>query len=80
MIIVHMFARFKSFLLTLIAAFRRALCCFSRRRKSSNSECEVLTSVNVVQSNNNHGSRQRDEVRLSFDRNVWLQFISMHHL
>lgn len=54
-----MLARFKSLLLTLITLFRRALCCFSRRRKASFSDCEILTSVNV-QSNN---SRHRNEVK-----------------
>lgn len=62
MIIVHMLARFKSFLLSIITLFRRALCCFSRRRKSSHSECEILTSVNVVHSNNQHANRSQEEV------------------
>lgn len=60
MIIVHMLARFKSFLLSLIALFRRALCCFTRRRKPSYAECEILTSINVVETNQN--TRSRDEV------------------
>lgn len=60
MIIVHMLARLKSFLLSIITLFRRTLCCFSRRRKSSYSECEILTSVNVVQTNQN--ARSREEV------------------
>lgn len=62
MIIVHMLARFKSFLLSIITLFRRALCCFSRRRKSSHSECEILTSVNVVHGNNQHVNRSQEEV------------------
>lgn len=60
MIIVHMLSRFKSFLLSIITLFRRALCCFTRRRKPSYAECEILTSVNVVQTNQN--ARSREEV------------------
>lgn len=65
-----MLARFKSLFLVLINVFRRALCCFSRRRKTSHSECEMLTSINVVQNNNNHGSRNRDEVRWLDETNI----------
>ncbi|XP_055305459.1 uncharacterized protein LOC129570082 [Sitodiplosis mosellana] len=61
MILIHMLSRFKSLLLSLITLFRRALCCFSRRRKSSFSDCEVLTSVNVVQSSNCSRHRNEDE-------------------
>lgn len=60
MIIVHMLARFKSFLLSIITLFRRALCCFSRRRKPSYAECEILTSVNVH--TNHNANRSHDEV------------------
>lgn len=67
MIIVHMLARFKSFLLSIIALFRRALCCFSRRRKPSYAECEILTSVNVVHTNNHHGNRSHDEVCMIYN-------------
>lgn len=60
MIIVHMLARFKSFILSIITLFRRALCCFSRRRKPSYSECEILTSVNVHANQNT--TRKQEEV------------------
>ncbi|XP_031621238.1 uncharacterized protein LOC116339483 [Contarinia nasturtii] len=68
MIIIHMLNQFKSLLLSIITLCRRALCCFSRRRKSSFSECEMLTSVNVV--NSSHETRHhRGEV--DRDWNSW---------
>lgn len=60
MVFIHMLNRLKSFLLSLITLFRRALCCVSRRRKPSYSDCEILTSVNVQSSNN---QKHRDEVK-----------------
>lgn len=52
--------RFKTVLLTILGVFRRALCCFSRRRKYSNSEFESLESISVVTSNNS--SKNKNEV------------------
>lgn len=40
--------RIRHLLLTIAALFKKVLCCFSRRRKASTSECEVLNSVDVV--------------------------------
>lgn len=63
MLVVHVFSRLKSFLLGILTLFRRALCCFSRRRKRSHSECEVLNSISVVQNDGNHSStKHRNDV------------------
>lgn len=53
--LVHVVGRLKGFILGIFALFRRALCCFSRRRKRSNSgDCETLNSINVVPSSKKH--------------------------
>lgn len=49
-----MLNQIKVLLLSFIGLFRRALCCFSRRRKLSLSESESLQCVNVVVDNNYH--------------------------
>lgn len=77
MIIVHMLARFKSFLLSIITLFRRALCCFSRRRKPSYAECEILTSVNVVHTNNHNANRSHDEVCVTNANIVFIIYKSL---
>lgn len=65
MLVAHVFGRLKSLLLGILALIRRALCCFSRRRKRSNSECEILNSVSVVQSDGNHCStKHRNDVSI----------------
>lgn len=43
----HLMSRLRNILLTLIGIFRRALCCFSRRRRHSSSEFEQLDSIIV---------------------------------
>lgn len=62
-------SRFKSILLTFVALFRRALCCFSRRRKRSFDDCEILNSVSVVQTDTRQSSssnrQNRNDVRNS---------------
>jgi hypothetical protein len=50
----HIVSRFRSFLLLILGIFRRALCCFSRRRKSSVSDFEQLSSVNVINDRPSH--------------------------
>lgn len=55
---------FKSIVLSIFVVARRAFCCFSRKRKPSYSECEVLTSVNVEQSSY-PTNRRSNEVRPS---------------
>lgn len=66
MIVVHIFSRIKNIFITILAILRRGLCCLSRKRKPSYSDCEVLTSVNVdtVQTDN-YSSKQHDGVSLS---------------
>lgn len=56
---MHIATRIKNLFLTIFAIVRRGLCCFSRQRKPSYSDCEVLTSVDVVHANN---YRHRNEV------------------
>lgn len=62
-------ARIRSLLLLLLAIVNRALCCFSRKRRNSFSDCEVvLQSVSVgadQQSSFGGGSRKRDNVSSS---------------
>ncbi|XP_037920294.1 receptor-binding cancer antigen expressed on SiSo cells isoform X1 [Hermetia illucens] len=48
MVLSQLCGRIKIIILGIIGAFRRALCCFSRRRKPSQTDCEILQSVNVV--------------------------------
>lgn len=62
MFIIHIFSRIKSFLLTVFAVVRRAFCCFSRKRKPSFAECEVLTSVNVVEHNSYENPKRQNGV------------------
>lgn len=65
MLVAHVFGRLKVFLLGILALVRRAMCCFSRRRKRSNSECEILDSISVVQNDGNHSSaKHRNEVNI----------------
>lgn len=66
MLVSHICARLKSVLLAFVAIFKRALCCFSRKRRDSFSECEMLSSVNVVSENSS--TRRRSEVTF-FDNN-----------
>jgi len=68
MILGHIiFARLKSILLTFIAIFKLALCCFSRKRRDSFSECEILSSVNVISESSS--TRRRSEAEQ--DWNSW---------
>lgn len=60
MMLAYVLARLKAVLLSFAVLFKRALCCFSRKRRNSYSECEVLQSVNVVD-NKTYGT-QRNEV------------------
>lgn len=61
--IFNICSRLKGILLGILAIFKKALCCFSRRRKRSNSECEVLNMVSVIQNESNTtGSKNRNEV------------------
>uniref|UniRef100_A0A182ITG0 Receptor-binding cancer antigen expressed on SiSo cells n=1 Tax=Anopheles atroparvus TaxID=41427 RepID=A0A182ITG0_ANOAO len=57
--------RIRQLFLALIGVLKRAMCCFSRRRKMSLSECEVLSSVSI----------DRDQSRLKHvpekDWNSW---------
>lgn len=65
MLVVHVFGRIKSILLGILALVRRAMCCFSRRRKRSNSECEILDSISVVQNDGNHiSAKHRNDVSI----------------
>lgn len=47
--IFNICSRLGSIFLGILTIFKKALCCFSRRRKRSNSECEVLSMVSVIQ-------------------------------
>lgn len=62
MILNHICSRFKALILGCLAVVNRAMCCFSRKRRNSFSDCEVLQSVNVVQSD--FSSKKRSEVSL----------------
>lgn len=62
MIIVHIFGRIKALFLAFISVFRRAFCCFSRRRKPSLTGCDVLSSVSVIQNDNSQHARNKDYV------------------
>ncbi|KAJ6636923.1 Receptor-binding cancer antigen expressed on SiSo cells [Pseudolycoriella hygida] len=62
-----MCGRLKAMLLALVVIFKRALCCFSRKRRDSFSECEMLSSVNVVSENTS--ARRRSEAER--DWNSW---------
>ncbi|XP_052861692.1 uncharacterized protein LOC128268599 [Anopheles cruzii] len=42
--------RIRQLFLTLIGVLKRAMCCFSRRRKLSHGECEVLSSISIDRS------------------------------
>ncbi|XP_055614163.1 uncharacterized protein LOC129760538 [Uranotaenia lowii] len=46
--------RIRHLLVTIGALLKRVLCCCSRRRKASTSECEALSSVDVVRDVNSH--------------------------
>jgi hypothetical protein len=57
-----MIAMIKKFILFLLKIFRRALCCFSRKRSDSNSQFEErLEVVNVVNDSPNY--RKSNTVR-----------------
>lgn len=59
--------RIKSYILAVISIFRRALCCFSRQRRSSDCQ-DVLQAVNVV----HQRTTTRNEVNLlSFTGNYF---------
>jgi hypothetical protein len=60
MLTSHIVSRFRSFLLIIIGIFRRALCCFSRRRKSSVSEFEQLSTVSVINDRDTSQSHKRN--------------------
>uniref|UniRef100_A0A182MCC5 Estrogen receptor binding site associated antigen 9 n=1 Tax=Anopheles culicifacies TaxID=139723 RepID=A0A182MCC5_9DIPT len=47
--------RIRQLLLAIVGVLKRAMCCFSRRRKLSASECEVLNTVSVDQRYPNAG-------------------------
>lgn len=81
MLVVHVFGRLKLFLLGILALVRRAMCCFSRRRKRSNSECEILDSISVVQNDGNHSSaKNRNDVSICRPSNAiyWLKRIKTY--
>lgn len=61
MIVNHICSRLKALVLVVLAIANRALCCFSRKRRHSHSEDEVLQMVSVV--NQSASSRKAGEVR-----------------
>lgn len=61
MLLNHICSRFKAIFLGFLTIFNRALCCFSRKRRNSFSDCEVLQSVNVI-TNEYSSSKKRNEV------------------
>ncbi|XP_055846243.1 uncharacterized protein LOC129912143 [Episyrphus balteatus] len=65
-----MLNQIKVLLLSFIGLFRRALCCFSRRRKTSLSESESLQCVNVVAADNNYHLKKSNQGQ-ERDWNSW---------
>lgn len=82
MFFTYVCGRIKAVLLSFAVLFKRALCCFSRKRRNSYGECEILQSVNVV--DNNTYATQRNEVSASMDYTCifvkYLLFFSEQHL
>lgn len=62
--IFNICSRLKAIALGILTIFKQALCCFSRRRKRSNSECEVLNMVSVIQNDQSSTTyaKNRNEV------------------
>lgn len=40
--------KLKSLFLIILSAFKRALCCFRKRRRNSHCESEILTTIGIV--------------------------------
>lgn len=74
MFINHIFSRIKSLFLTIFAVIRRAFCCFSRKRKPSYADCEILTSVNVDHSTYSNSKRHNDVKIQIF---IWSKLVLM---
>lgn len=65
MILGQICGRLKALVIVVLAVFKRALCCFSRKRRNSYSDdSEVLQMVSVVNQNTGGSSRKTGEVSL----------------
>lgn len=80
MLLNHICSRFKALILGCLTVFNRTLCCFSRKRRNSFSDCEVLQSVSVV--NNEYSSKKRSEVSIAriCNRNVLVYQVDYFYL
>lgn len=74
MLVTHCFTRVRSIFLAFIGIFRRALCCFSRRRRNSFSDTEQLDSVNVV---SNTSPNKFKNVVSNFEYEIKVVFINL---
>lgn len=81
--IFNICSRLGAVLLGILTIFKKALCCFSRRRKRSNSECEVLNVVSVVQGDGTNtfatsSTNRNNEVSIATEN--YVSAYSMHAL
>jgi len=67
----HICNRVRTLFLTFLNIFRRALCCLTKRRRtSSDSECEQLNTINVVPSSGK--LNKKCDVRINIISNIFV--------